>query len=192
MKLLLVLLTVACTRSGASSSSDFISAPSLERDVQTAVLDSFLVQPGVARLVVVDSTLRGADHFVDEDYAAALRMLGDLPAGLREDLEQKRRPPMAIQELRTRVPVVAFSEADRAALRSAVSPTEGWLKFRARFPASSGRIAISRVGFSRDGRFALMLMDYGCGDRCGGTVYYLLARQENAWKTIRTAQPRMV
>jgi hypothetical protein len=162
-----------------------------ESEVQAAVLDSFFVRHGIERLVVVDSTVQGSNHFVDEDYASALRTLGDLPKGLREDFGKKRLLPMQVQGLRTRVPVVLFTEQDRAALRAATNPTEYWQRFYARFPASSGRLAISRVGFSRDGQHALMLVDYGCGGRCGGTVYYLAARDDQRWRIVRTAQPRI-
>lgn len=163
-----------------------------ESEVQSAVLDSFFVRPGIERLVIVDSTVRGADHFVDEDYASALRRLGSLPAGLREDCERKRSAVTKVVALRTRVPVDVFTAEDRAALRDALNPTDYWRRFDARFPRSSGLIAVSRVGFSADGQHALMLVDYGCGGLCGGTVYYLLTRERSMWRTVRTVQPRFV
>lgn len=160
-----------------------------ERDVQAAVLDSFFARGG-ARLVLVDSTVLGSSHFVDEDYASALMTLGALPDGLREDFEAKRARRRRVDSLATRVPVVFFTARDRNALR-ARNPDEYWRLFRERFPGSSARVAVSRVGFSREGRHALMLVDYGCGPLCGGTIYYLLVREGAIWRTIRTAQPRI-
>ena len=162
-----------------------------ESEVQSAVLDSFFVHSGIERLVLVDSSVRGAGHFVDEDYSSALRSLGALPAGVREDFERKRDQVVRIEGLRTRVPVVFFRRDDSEALRSARNPTEYWQRFYERFPQSSGRLAVSRVGFSADGQYALMLVDYGCGGLCGGTVYYLLTRQGSQWRTVRSAQPRI-
>ena len=188
MTVSLLLVALLSTYSGGQSRPSVTA----ESEVQSAVLDSFFVRPGIERLVIVDSTVRGADHFVDEDYASALRRLGTLPAGLREDFERKRAAATKLADLRTRVPVEIFTAEDRAALRSAQNPTEYWRRFDARFPRSSGLIAMSRVGFSADGEHALMLVDYGCGGLCGGTVYYLLTRQGSTWRTVQTVQPRFI
>ena len=188
----IVIALAACTRPDVDTGDAATSVRLDERRVQAAVLDSFFVRPGVTRLVIGDSTVRGANHFVDEDYKSAMSMLGDLPNGLREDFERKRADRIPLGDLPTRVPHVSFDTQDRAALLTgAANPAEYWQRFYTRFPASSGRVSLSRVGFSRDHRYAMMLVDYGCGGRCGGTVYYLLARQGNSWHTIREAQPRI-
>ena len=163
-----------------------------ERRVQAAVLDSFFTRSDTKVLILLDSTVRGSDHFVDEDYASALRTLGELPDGLHEDFENKRKHRVGLREISARVPIVLIGARELAEIQSgATNPDSYWRRFYARFPASSGRLAVSRVGFSRDGRYALILVDYGCGGRCGGTVYYLLEKRTNRWVTIRLAQPRI-
>ena len=189
LKTVSLLLVALLSTYSAGQSRPSVTA---ESEVQSAVLDSFFVRPGIERLVIVDSSVRGADHYVDEDYARALGRLGTLPAGLRQDFERKRSAVTKVADLRTRVPVDFFTAEDRAALRSAQNPTAYWRRFDARFPRSSGLIAVSRVGFSADGEHALMLVDYGCGGLCGGTVYYLLTRQGSTWRTVLAVQPRFV
>ncbi|MCY7378167.1 MAG: hypothetical protein LH467_02370 [Gemmatimonadaceae bacterium] len=96
-----------------------------------------------------------------------------------------------MDSLPAKVPMQRFTAADRAAARAQGSPTSYWSAFYQRFPGSPGLIEMSRVGFGRDGSSALVLVEYGCGGRCGGTIYVLLARQAGRWRVIRTAQPRI-
>jgi hypothetical protein len=185
-----IVVTGGSTAADCAQSSTTIARE--ETRVQAAVLDSFFVRRDTKLLVLLDSTIRGSNHFVDEDYARALNRLGDLPEGLQEDFAKKRNAREKLRDMSTRVPVVFVGARDLAEIRQgATNPDVFWQRFYSRFPASSGRLAVSRLGFSRDGRYALMLVDYGCGGRCGGTVYYLLERRADMWQTIRVAQPRI-
>ena len=166
-------------------------ALSLESVVQAAVIDSLLVRDTTRQIVVGDSTVSGGTHFVDEDYSSALRSLGPLPEGLQKDFEAKRSTVRRVDSLSTRVPMRRFTATDRAALRAHGDPTSYWTAFYRRFPASPGLVEISRVGFGRDGASALVLVEYGCGGLCGGTIYVLLAKQSSRWRVTRTAQPRI-
>lgn len=189
---LVIAVLTAAGGGAAAHAQSHASAHDEEQRVQAAVLDSFFTRSDTKLLVLLDSTVRGSDHFVDEDYASALRTLGDLPEGLHEDFAEKRKYRVGLRDIPARVPVVFLSGRDLAEIgRGATNPDSYWRRFYSRFPASSGRLAVSRVGFSRDGRHALMLVDYGCGGLCGGTVYYLLEKRTNTWQTIRVAQPRI-
>jgi hypothetical protein len=166
-------------------------AQSLESVVQAAVIDSLFVRDTTRQIVVGDSTVSGGTHFVDEDYTSALRSLGPLPEGVQEDFEAKRGTVRRVDSLSTKVPMRRFTATDRAGLRGQGSPTSYWNAFYRRFPGSPGLVAISRVGFGRDGASALVLVEYGCGGLCGGTIYVLLAQQSGRWRVTRTAQPRI-
>jgi hypothetical protein len=166
-------------------------AQSAEAEVQAAVVDSLLVRAGTRQLVIGDSTVKGGYHFVDEDYFTALRFLGALPTGLRADFEIKRGETRRVEDLPVRVPIQRFTAAERALLHDERNPTSFWNAFYRRFPGSSGLVEVSRVGFGQDGKSALVLVEYGCGGRCGGTLYVLLAKQGGRWRVVRTAQPRI-
>ncbi len=165
------------------------SDPTDEAAVQSVVLEQFA--RGARSLVVLDSTVRGASHYVDEDYAGALQDFGTLAPGLRDDFGRKRGERVPVWQLRASVPVTFVSRQMLDSM-GGVGPREYWNEFYRRFPGSFGRIALSRVGFSSDRNHALVLADYGCGGLCGGTRYYLLERAAGSWRIVRMAQPRIV
>ena len=162
----------------------------LERQVQAAVVDSLFVHDTTRRVAIGDSTVSGGSHFVSEDYQSALRMLGAMPAGLRSDFDSVRGRRVPVGVLALRRPVVLVNAAARAALRAKRDPRAYWAEFYRRFPGSPGYIEVSRVGFSRDQRTALVLVEYGCGGLCGGTLYVLLQRSATGWRILRKSQPR--
>ena len=184
-----LLLLVACAR--ASSPQLASTDPTDEVAVQSAVLDEF--RTGAMRLVVLDSTVAGASHYVDEDYASALAEFGPLAPGLREDFDRKRHQRAAVLQPRSRVSIVLVGKRTLDSLRhDSDGPRGYWDRFHRRFPGAFGRVSLSRVGFSADGNHALVLADYGCGGRCGGTRYYLLQRTAEGWRVVRMSQPRIV
>ena len=164
---------------------------SAARAVYAAILDSFFVRPGIERLVIRPRTAPGYGHVDDLDYQNGLRGLGTLPAGLQASYESRRRLRLEIPvaSLPTRVPSVPLTELDEAALPPR-NPGSYWQAFYQRFPGSPGIVTFSAVGFSADGSSALVMVDTGCGGRCGHTYYYLLRYLDGRWKVIRRAGVR--
>lgn len=178
-------LLVACTRAAAvPTASPQITSD--ESDVQSAVINQLAA--GYKSVVVLDSTVMGASHYAGEDYAWALRELRVAAPGLREDFELKREQRVPLLPLTTRGPATIVNRSVVDGI-SGNNPREYWTAFRERFPGSFGRIELSRVGFSADGKQALVLAHYQCGGRCGGTRYYLLERVPGGWQVLRHAQP---
>jgi hypothetical protein len=175
-----------------SSSAADTSRLALERQVQAVVIDSLFVRDSTRQVALGDSTVSGGSHFVNEDYTSALRMLGSLPDGLRADFESVRGQRRPVGLLPLRRPVVLVTAAERAQLRAERDPRSYWAAFYRLFPGTPGHIDVSRVGFSRDGNTALVLLEYGCGGRCGGTLYVLVHRVGGRWFISRQAQPRVV
>jgi hypothetical protein len=163
----------------------------VERVIQARVIDSLFTVDTTRLVVVGDSTISGGTHFVDEDYQSALRMLGPLPNGLQADFEAMRGRRLPVDSLRTKFPMVQLSAAVRRDLAKERDPRRFWPGFFRMFPGSPGWIELSRVGFSRDGNSAVILVEYGCGALCGGTRYVLLNRKAGAWHIVRVAQPRI-
>jgi hypothetical protein len=52
-----------------------------------------------------------------------------------------------------------------------------WPAFYRRFPGSSGFLGLSRVGFSGDGKQALLYVSNKCGELCGGGMYVVMERR---------------
>jgi hypothetical protein len=118
-------------------------------------------------------------------------MLGALPEGLRADFEAARAQRRAIGLLPTKRPTSILGAADRRRLQEQRDPRDYWAAFFRLFPGSPGVIELSRVGFSRDEQWALVLVEYGCGALCGGTLYVLVQRVGARWHVVRKAQPRV-
>jgi hypothetical protein len=177
---------------GVAAAQQGTTRAAMERTVQSIVLDSLFTRDTTRQIVVGDSTVSGGSHYVDEDYRSALVGLGQLPAGVQADFESVRAMRRAVDSLSTRVPVRRLDHSARAALKAnGDSPRSYWQAFYRRFPGSSGYIELSRVGFSRDGNTAMILIEYGCGALCGGTIYAVLERRSGKWHITRTAQPRI-
>ena len=86
------------------------------------------------------------------------------------------------------LPVHWFTSAEWEAL-----PTESgaayeldakWYAFHQRFPDSAGHMAFSHVGFSRDGRQALVHMWSGSASLSGAGHFYLLEARAGAWSVV--------
>ncbi len=60
-----------------------------------------------------------------------------------------------------------------------------WEGFYKKYPKSGGFSTISRVGFSNDGRQALVFVAHSCGGLCGEGNYYFLKNNNGEWKVIK-------
>lgn len=58
---------------------------------------------------------------------------------------------------------------------------DGWKRFYKHYPKSSGIWNLSPVGYSDDGREALVYVAHGCGGLCGTGHLFLLAKQDGVW-----------
>jgi len=63
---------------------------------------------------------------------------------------------------------------------------DGWTDFYKKYPASSGYITFSRVGFNSDGTKAVIYREVSCGGLCGYGGYILLSKDNGAWKEINS------
>jgi len=158
--------------------------------VYAVVVDSFFVHPGIQRLLVRPRTTTGVGHIDDIDYSHGLAGLGQLPAGLQADFQSHRLERNPVPSIPTRVPTTILDDSMTAALPR-TDPDAFWNAFERRFPGANGIIALSPVGFSTDRRAAMVMVDFGCGGLCGGTVYYLLTVQNGRWVVIRSVQVRV-
>jgi len=60
-----------------------------------------------------------------------------------------------------------------------------WEGFYKKYPKSGGFSAFSRVGFSADGKQALVFVAQSCGGLCGEGNYYFLKNENGEWKVIK-------
>ena len=144
-----------------------------EYAVWSALLDTRNGVPYVTRIVIVDST-RAGDHGLSA---------GPWPVGggrvpddvLRSFREANTRAWPLENRFRTSVPVQLLSQAGNRVVSKDPDDGEGRNITNVRFPGAGGVVTLSRVGFSGDGRTALVFHRVICGGLCGEDSYYLLA-----------------
>jgi hypothetical protein len=56
-----------------------------------------------------------------------------------------------------------------------------WPEYYRAFPGSQGELTLSRVGFSGDGKQALLYASNSCGGKCGSGDYVLMQKREGRW-----------
>ena len=61
------------------------------------------------------------------------------------------------------------------------NPEGYWAEFNRRFPGATGLLSVSGIGYSRDGREAVVVADFSCGVLCGRGKVALLQKQGGVW-----------
>ena len=152
-----------------------------EAAVYAAALDSLFYRWTDDRrpVLVLDSTvpskrpggfplLRGLDSSTVADFAARNRDAGFI--GQHRELLKSLRP----------VPIEVVPKDTLEGLPE--TPDAYWRGFQARFPNSIGWATLSGIGFSRDGRQALLDVSYSCGTMCGWDRVVFLRQTGSRWR----------
>ncbi len=87
-----------------------------------------------------------------------------------------------------RIPVERFAlrivPVERASFCAAVDRRPGWERVAERIGSARAYVSLSRVGFSANGRFALVYVEVYCGSLCGYGSYHVLRLEDGRWRTI--------
>lgn len=184
----------ACGADEDPASRGYLARGDERKAVYEAVLSGMYVRPGVRRLVI-DPAIHRARPIVDADGREGLRRarllerFPDLAADTLADFEASYRPGRLPTDLTAGVPVEWFDEAGWEALsdRGSITPDGGdpiprWDHFHARFPESTGWIALSPVGLSKDARQALVEVSSMSGGLDGVGDLVLLGKDGGVWR----------
>lgn len=66
---------------------------------------------------------------------------------------------------------------------------KGWEKFYKSFPDSGGYIGLSRVGFDKEKKQAIMYMEHYCRDLCATGHFLLLKKSKEGWEVVNGYMP---
>lgn len=69
---------------------------------------------------------------------------------------------------------------------------KGWKVFYTKYPGSCGIITISRVGFDKEKKQALVYVTHTSGPLCGYGMYVLLTKRRFLWRDYWTIQRKVV
>lgn len=153
--------------------------------VYEAVLRRMWMGERVTQLVIDPSVMGGAA----EAYPYPLRMPG-LRADTRRDYARVSASPTALpKDIDVGIPINWYTHAEfKKALDEAEKQESGlpledaWEQLRERYPGWSGWISFSDIGFSRDGRQALL--DAGSGSAGLSAAYYLVLLEKRAGRWV--------
>ncbi|MEZ6006882.1 MAG: hypothetical protein R3F05_03805 [Planctomycetota bacterium] len=169
---------------GACQSHSVPRRTTSEVDCSVAVYKELLRQACAepeTQLVVLDPELlvcddgwsdgdrpRGLDPQAWRAFRAASRTGGHVPFGVL--------PAVKVTWLRS---------GDMEAEPGAVAPDDDWVAFRRRYPGNSGLIRLSRVGFSPDGRSAVVYGTVARGALSAASHLFVLRWTGSRWRIVR-------
>lgn len=170
----LLLLALTALAAAAPVRAQDADAPT-EREyaVWSAVLDTRNSRPYVSRIVIVDSTREG-----DRSLSAGPWPVGGgrVPDDVMQSFREVNTKPWALENrFRTSVPAQLLSQAGNRSVWEEFDGEGRSTTTRVTFLGAGGVVTLSRVGFSGDGRTALVFHRVMCGGLCGEESYYLLA-----------------
>ena len=190
-------VAIACTSEYLTDPGEGGTAAPIQRSARdecelvAATLDSFALQVGVTSFAVADSTIAmsGLWESIDSSYLAAHRAvlidsLGLDPAAWEDYLERSRSSGPLCHSSPERLTVVfaspgALSGIARDSLESwQPSVDDAPWDWRPRMYM----VRFSRIGWSRDGRQALLEIGGNCGPLCGSGWFVVLERDADRWR----------
>lgn len=155
-----------------------------EYAVWSAVIDGMLAEPGVTRIVVADSTVQGDRRRAVgpfEQRSPVPRSTPPISADVLQSFARANAASWSLDRTRlhARVPLQLLSQAGRQHAPAEADDSAWMAMHDGGFPGSPGSASLSRVGFSDDGRTALVFVRLYCGGLCAWETYFLMSRSED-------------
>ncbi|MEO8193733.1 MAG: hypothetical protein ABI681_07770 [Gemmatimonadales bacterium] len=186
-------IAAAACRAATSSSISAEPEPELDYTVYSATLDGLFGQPMPsdsgrrARFVVRDSTLAGGLATAGLKTEYIRRQFGNRAKAFEGTTESF----LARNQSRVALSATLFTargSVETASSRELPPPNDPdgyWRAYYERFPRARGLIGLSRPGYDKARRHALVYYSMGCGGLCGEGGYVLLERREGKWLVLK-------
>lgn len=180
-----------------SPSAENADASETEYEVfSTYISQSFIGAVGedrvgdpVSQIVIVGSTESDKDDLDDED----------MPPGGVEKYLRKEVPTLRVATIKTfrqaNVREAQLSLRFHLPLRyqlvsaenigSMLKDVSSWPEYYKKYPGAQGYLALSRVGFSADGKQALFYASNRCGGKCATGSYVVMEKRGSGWKILK-------
>jgi hypothetical protein len=147
----------------------------------------------ISQIVIMNRTesdKNDLDDFLDPD---------DMPPGGVEKYLQKEAPSLRAAtisnfhranekqaELRPRFHLLLpYQLVSPEKIGSTLQDVSDWPKYYKEYPGAQGHLALSRVGFSPDGKQALLYVSNSCGGKCATGSYVVMEKQGTTWKVVK-------
>jgi|SRR5215469_4748113 len=158
-----------------------------EYDIYSAMIKELYVKPDSKLLTIEDRTFR-YDFSAGDDQPWR-----DKPKGLVidqsavEDYESKNRGQSVLNKASFKLPVKCelITDADLRTIFHGHWGELEWVEYYRRFPASSGFIMLSRVGFNTDHTRALLYIGSRSGPGYGEIHFLFLEKANGTWSVMK-------
>jgi hypothetical protein len=146
----------------------------------------------VSQIVIVNRTESDKDDLNDLGP-------GDMPPGGVEKYLRKEAPSLRVGTInnfrRANVRQAQLALRFHLPLQYQLVPAEkigsilknvgSWPEYYMQFPGAQGHLALSRIGFSEDGKQALLYASNWCGGKCGTGSYVVMEKHGSTWKILK-------
>lgn len=176
--LVLVAIAAAGCRSGRTAAPVKATAED-RRAVWVALIQQAYVHADTKVVVLDPELMSGIDNWGERPRriprdAWASFVAAQMPSGfLPRDLDPG-------------VPLKWFGRAEWQSLPDKDIVEGRWTAFHERFPGNSGSIELSAVGFSRDGRTAVVHAGFGSAGLTASYDIFVLRRTRDGWRIVHT------
>ena len=158
-----------------------------EYAVYSGLINSFQSEPGVDLLLVANQTTPTVSRVSEFDEKEFIKyQLPDITA--KETLNDYKLIDSQLLNIANCFAINrSYILLSNQEVSSYFENSDTRLRLREKYPTSNGRIMmLSRVGFNRRMNEALVYAWAYCGGDCGGGGYYLLRKEDGAWKVKET------
>ncbi len=194
LPIILALFLIACLVQTIKAQNRQIEIPDKEYAVYSAVINkmfaggkvTFDTQAKVKLLVITDHNITTLRAYPPENLD--FRRLPELSEQTFNDFVHKNKE---VQKLKDNFKI----ELKRTLIKKDeiedifTGGENNWEKFYKRFPDSGGYIGLSRVGFDKQKKQAIVYMEHYCGDLCASGYFLLLKKGKEGWKVVSGYMP---
>lgn len=176
-----VMCALGGCRSGRATTSRVAVPPGEEKAVWEALLRQAYIGK-TTKLVVLRRRLE-ADPSNDDWGGRPRGVPADAWSAFRTAFQRDGSLP---QDLDPGLPVTWFRDEEFRDLPDGDSLDGRWSAFHERFPGNSGLISLGHVGFSRDGRTAVVYGFVGSASLSASGDIFVLRKTANGWRLVQT------
>lgn len=148
----------------------------------------------VARIVVANKTRSDVDdlHIEDENgkqipWSKTSRYLRKQSPMLQvSTLNSFRDANAHPAPLRPRFQLsLPYELVDKGEIDAIFENNGWWTDYDKKYPDSQGFLAVSRIGFSADGKQAMLYSANSCGGKCGAGTYVVMGKVGDSWRVVK-------
>jgi hypothetical protein len=179
--LLIVIVSVVYSQRGADPAG--VTEEELRREehaVYSALINERFAQDKSKSVVICEFTTRRGIDLLRERFRYIYGRISGLSRGTANNFLRKREPVRLSDDFfNVDVKCIVMSKGEE---KQVFGDSRAWERFYEKYPASSGLIRMSRVGFNRRMTEALVYAENQSDYLAGSGVFYLITKEDKVWR----------